>query len=148
MGLTPEFTKADIRKYVKDRLRNYKKAIESRLIRTGEEFVTLARNLNTYKDRTGNLRSSIGYVVLYNGKVISKSFEVKNGGDDGVEKAKSFIEKIAAEFNSGYALIGVAGMDYAAAVESQGKDVLTGTSQLAEEILKKALKRIDEKING
>lgn len=148
MGLIPGFTKADIKNFVEGKLRNYKKAIESRLIRTGEEFVTLARDLNTYKDRTGNLRSSIGYVVLYDGKVLTENFEVKSGGDAGAEKAKSFIQKIAGDFQSGYVLICVAGMDYAAAVESKGKDVLTGTSQLVEEILKKSLKRIDDKING
>ena len=36
----------------------------------GEECVKIAREVGNYGDVTGNLRSSIGYEVLYNGKPV------------------------------------------------------------------------------
>jgi hypothetical protein len=45
-------------------------------------------------------------------------------------------------------VIVVAGMSYAAAVESKGRDVLTGSSQVAVSSLKKAIERINDKTGG
>lgn len=148
MGLTPGFTKKDINDYIQKKLKGYRKAIELRLKRTGEEFVKLARENGQYLDQTGNLRSSIGYIVLYNGIVLSEDYKAVNNGSEGVKKAQSFAEKIADQYPEGFVLVCVAGMEYAAAVESKGKDVLTGSSQIAEQILKQALKRINDKIGG
>ena len=39
----------------------------------GEHFVNNARLSGNYTDRTGNLRSSIGYVILLNGEVIDSN---------------------------------------------------------------------------
>ena len=73
--VVPKFTNADIKKMI---LQNKQAIIDAILLninRIGEEFVINARDNKTYKDQTGNLRSSIGYVVLYNGKQLNKNFE-------------------------------------------------------------------------
>ena len=65
-SLIPMFSIADIAKRIDEFAEaKVQKSIET-LHYVGEEFVNRARSIRTYKDRTGNLRSSIGYVVLFN----------------------------------------------------------------------------------
>lgn len=58
----------------------------------GESCIVEARNGGDYIDRTGNLRSSIGYAVLRDGKVVQRNCvdKVKNG-DEGVSKGDKFL---------------------------------------------------------
>lgn len=142
MGLNPQFTKADIKSYIDNKIRSYRAAILNRLQQAGEKFVILARNGGGYIDQTGNLRSSIGYLVLYNGSLLFEAFP----GDktEGKQKGLDLANK---EYSTkGYCLICVAGMDYAAAVESKGKDVITGSSQIIEGWLKNALSGLKNKL--
>jgi hypothetical protein len=97
----------------------------------GEEFVNKARLSADFTDRTGNLRSSIGYIILNDGKTVVKNFQQSEKGTDkksGVDAAKKVATEVAREYPKGYVLIGVAGMRYAAAVESKGFDVITGSA--------------------
>lgn len=142
-----------IKKMLKDRQDNIEAALLLRLQRIGEEFVTNARDNANFKDQTGNLRSSIGYVILKDGKQISANFQrfpkangvKKTAGKSGVQAAKDIINEAKANFSTGLVLIGVAGMEYAAAVESKGFDVITASSTLAEESLKAAVRTIASK---
>jgi hypothetical protein len=145
--LVPKFDKTKIIQILEKKRKGIKNAILLNLKRVGEQFVAQARDNDTYKDRTGNLRSSIGYVILYNGRQIKQNFE-NRGGKKGVETAKKFIDDAKKNFPTGFVLIGVAGMDYAAAVESRGLDVITASSQQAEISLKEAINRIKIKIEG
>jgi hypothetical protein len=147
VSLIPKFTKADIKRLLKERKERIEQALLLRLQRIGEEFVTNGRDKATFTDRTGNLRSSIGYLIMKDGKQIFSNFrQVGRGkGKSGVAAAKEVAKEAASNFSTGYVLIGVAGMDYAAAVESKGYDVITASSILAEESLKKAIKTIDSK---
>lgn len=45
----------------------------------GEGSVNHAREHGTYKDRTSNLRNSIGYVIAYNGEIIEYGFKRVQG---------------------------------------------------------------------
>ena len=103
---------------------------------TGELFVNEARIKGNYNDRTGNLRSSIGYIILNDGKVIDKNFQksgVGSGGNKGVSAAKEFTDKLAQQYSSGLVLIGVAGMEYAAYVEKKHSlDVISGSAPESE----------------
>ncbi len=97
----------------------------------GENFINNARDNNTYKDRTGNLRSSIGYIVLYDGIEVCKNIEMAKNGSDGltgIMEAKSFAEEIAFDYPFGWVLVCFAGMNYAAAVESRGYDVISSAA--------------------
>lgn len=146
----------------------------------GEECVNRIRDRipeNSWHDRTGNLRSSIGYAIVYNGKLISTwgfdssflvpshsqkvefttksgkkvSFMAKvNAGGEGPEEGKRFLNEIIATeitSDSDYALIVLAGMNYAEILEKEyGKDVLSGTELWAREEWQKRLQDIDRKI--
>jgi hypothetical protein len=141
--IVPKFTKADIRKMMLERKQVILDAITQRLQFVGEKFVIAARNNRTYKDVTGNLRSSIGYVILYNGKQLSDNFQ---GTASGVVFAKKAVAEIRQKYPIGFVLIVVAGMDYAAAVEAKGFDVISTSSIEAKNDLKKALKNLNEKL--
>jgi len=140
-----KLNKSDIRKLLNERKQRIEQALLLRLLRIGEEFVTNARNNATFTDRTGNLRSSIGYVILKDGKQIEQNFQRVGKGKSGVAVAKEVAKEAATNFPTGYVLICVAGMDYAAAVESKGYDVITSSSILAEGSLKNAIKTIESK---
>jgi hypothetical protein len=145
MALVPKFTNADIQKMVAEKAGRIEQAILLRLQRIGEQFITDARNNGTYKDRTGNLRSSIGYVVLRNGEQLTESgFQQVKAGALGTATGNKVLLEAASRFPKGYVLIVVAGMSYAAAVEAKGLDVLTGSSQTAVTELKRAMERINK----
>jgi hypothetical protein len=132
MGIRAKFTESDLNNMFMIRVSIIEDAILSRLKFIGETCVNNARANGSYNDVTGNLRSSICYVVLKNGVK-------KSGGVIPSDSSKRMAELIA-EYPRGYVLIVLAGMDYAAAVESKGKDVLTASSKIAEIELKKAIK--------
>lgn len=155
LSITPKFTKAQIKEVLEKRRENLGKVILLRFQRIGETFVTNARNNGNYKDHTGNLRSSIGYVILQDGEQVFENFKTfpavdaeTKGATVGAENAKAAIDDIAQQFPTGYVLIVVAGMDYAAAVESKNYDVLTSSSLIAENDLKTAILTIQGKLNA
>ena len=90
----------------------------------GETFINDAKRRGNYTDRTGNLRSSIGYIILKDGKPISNMF---SGKPQGVARGKQFAEELRQEYPEGFVLIGVAGMNYAAYVEAKNYDVISGS---------------------
>jgi len=116
------------------------------LQRFGEQFVTNARNSASFTDRTGNLRSSIAYVILKNGVQIDSNFEERKGGKDGISAARDVISDAKKNFPTGFVLIGVAGMDYAAAVEARGFDVISKSASIAESSLRQAISKLGNKL--
>ena len=97
----------------------------------GEEFVNNARMNGNYRDDTGNLRSSIGYVILKDGREIFSSFpgDMATGAKTARrESTRVIMDDVAQTDYKGYVLVGIAGMHYAAAVESRGYDVITGSA--------------------
>ena len=116
--------------------------IIDRLCRIGEEVVTYAKQIppeRGFTDRTGNLRSSIGYVVCKDGQPINLAFEAVKGGHEGVHTGQRLAMEIARQHTEGYTLIVVAGMNYAVHVESKGRDVLTSAEKEAEKLLAREL---------
>ena len=145
MGIKSRFTKEDVKRLMEVKLAQLEQAIINRLIFVGENFVANARNNHTYLDQTGNLTSSIGYLVLKKGSDVKSNYK---GNAEGVQKAKSLAEELKPDFVKGYTLIVFAGMDYAAAVESRGRDVLTASSIIAKRELKQAIKNIKNKLKN
>ena len=146
VAIVPKFNRADIKKALDERASRIEEAILLRLQRIGEQFVSNARNHADFTDRTGNLRSSIGYVIMKNGQQLYENFEQRKGGPEGEEQAKKVIAESKQNFPTGYVIIGVAGMDYAAAVESKGYDVITSSAQIAESALKLAIIKIQAQL--
>lgn len=144
--IVPKFDKAQIKSALLERQKRIKEALLLNLIRIGEQFVTNARNNADFKDRTGNLRSSIGYVIIDNGTQVADNFKAVSNGPEGIANAKKVIDEAKANFTTGLVLIGVAGMEYAAAVESRGFDVITSSAGIAETSLKAAVARLANKL--
>ena len=126
--------------------KQYESKIRQVLINTlqyvGEQCVTEARENGNYKDQTGNLRSSIGYVIVEEGKIIKRSLPAQyKDGKKGISTANKYLKEVGKRF-TGTTLIVVAGMNYAAYVERNGYTVLKGAELLAEEQVPKLLKNI------
>lgn len=141
MGLVANFTMADMNAVFAKSLKKIEQSIIDRYILTGQVFVQNARNNGTYMNHTFNLISSIACIVLKNGKVVFEDYQLQGDGIEGMASAISLLDLLSESHPIGFALIVVAGADYAAAVESRGKDVLTSSSITAKNDLLAAFKR-------
>lgn len=138
------------------------KRIITRLQYIGEQCIKIAREKGDYNDITGNLRSSIGYVVLLNGAAVKQRIvqptnvtpgerdvtrtksdgsqymakeHVGGTGRGGRKAAKSLLDKLKTKYPRGCVLIVCAGMNYAAYVENiHGKRVLVDAQLTAERL--------------
>ena len=137
MGLIPSFSQGSIN----NRIDRFVLSIEQRIISTlamvGESFANDAKNHGSYTDHTGNLRSSVGYIVARDGSILVGKFE---GTSEGKAQAQKIADEVLRQNPKGFVLIGVAGMSYAAAVEAKGYDVITGSVPAAKVLLKKKIK--------
>ena len=157
-SIKAKFSIADIKKALEQVNANFDQAIIERLSFVGEKFVINARNNGAYTDRTGNLRSSIKYFIMKDGKIINGEFndEVKPAltkknnlaKDQPVNLERNVVAEIAERFPKGYVLVGMAGMNYAAYVESKNYDVITASAITAENDLRKSLDELRKKLSG
>jgi hypothetical protein len=145
-GLIPNFSMRDINARI-DRFEKEKtRKMFEVLSYVGIESVKFAKKYHGYRDQTGNLTSSIGYAIIHDGKIEStygggtaivqkdisgktKRVESTTVGKSGAVKV---IEELARQYPRGMVLVVVAGMEYAAAVESKSYDVITGSSMYAD----------------
>lgn len=149
MGIKPRFTRAQVKNALDAYLDRIVFALIETLKYTGENFVTNARNSGSYSDRTGNLRSSVGYMIMHNGKIIHKAFGQTGGTTEGASEGEQYAMKVAEAFKGKrIVFIGVAGMEYAAAVESKGFDVISGSATGAVRDLKQQLLIIKNKLSA
>ena len=141
----------DIKGYLTERIANREKVLIRNFAYVGLQCVNQARSTDTYKDRSGNLRSSTGYTIIVNGKIEQQSsFEQvppkaeKKPGDkyNGGKLGEQFSKKIAAKFPKGICLVVVAGMNYAYYVSARGFDVLDSAESLAERLVPQILKQL------
>nr|DAT09646.1 MAG TPA: hypothetical protein [Caudoviricetes sp.] len=131
------------------------KRVEKLTIRTlsylGEQCVIEAKDRpqeSSWFDQSGNLRSSIGYVIVHNGRIIQYSdFNQVKQGSEGVKTGKELAEELADEYSSGYALIVVAGMNYAELVEAMdNKNVLASAELFARQEMPKMMMKLTTQI--
>lgn len=144
MALKPQFNSQQIRQRLIQQKERIEQALLLRMKRVGEAFITDARNNASFTDRTGNLRSSIGYIILKDGEQIFGAFP--GDSSEGKGQGEQIAEQVGDAFPTGFVLIVVAGMDYAAAVESKGYDVLTLSSKRAETNLVRSLQELINKV--
>ena len=117
----------------------------------GELCVIEARNRPkeiSWVDRTGNLRSSVGYIIAKGGKIINYSdFQQVKAGSKGVDEGKKFAEMLAKQSLSSYVLVVAAGMNYAEYVESmENKDVLASAELYARRNLPTIMEKLKRQI--
>lgn len=151
--LTPLFSMKEVDTWFSHFTDRAEEKMYRTLQRAGEVFVRHARLYGNYKDRTGNLRSSIGYVIVEDGNILNENFAptTKAGTDKatGLRDAKKLSRKLASTYSQGMVLICVAGMNYAAYVEAiDSLDVITSAGLKAEDDLRKQLTKIFARING
>ena len=141
MGIRAKFNKSVIDVALDHAVAEAHQLIIQHLAAVGEYAVNLARNHGNYKDQTGNLRASIGYVISYNGDVkLEQGFDPnaatqtkkRRDGVTGKSEGRQLAVEIASH-TSGYALVVVAGMNYGKYVERRNYDVLTFTEAQAKE---------------
>ncbi len=135
-----------------------KKILSEELIRAfsmlGERCVRMVKDRSqeeSWIDRTGNLRNSIGDVVLNHGQKVIESV-LGQISDSGNNNSQNIINEAQEKYKNIYALIVFAGMNYAEYVERHdNKDVLGSTLLWVRSIIDKymngakerALKRIN-----
>lgn len=137
---TPE---SEIDAYINLRIENLKKALLYQLSYIGERCLKTARGTNSYKDQTGNLRSSLGYVIVNDGNVVSQSgFKKVKKGSDGTSTGEKYAMELARAYPRGMALIVVAGMHYASYVSAKGYDVLDSAELLADRLVPQMVKKL------
>lgn len=150
MPIRPKFTKEDIRR----RFDHFAEVVErrelERLKYLGELCVTHARSVPAdrgFHDRTGNLRSSIGYVIYKNGVAVMDNYAEVNGPEGGnaaeaIQKAKTVADRAARKHPTGFCLVVTAGMEYAVYVESKGHDVIASAEALARREMPKLMEEL------
>lgn len=138
--LTPP---ANIDHFIEAEVERLKKALIYNLCYIGEQALNMARMTNSYKDQTGNLRSSVGYIVAVDGEVVQmSSFDVVKEGGNGAKVGKDYALSIVQKFPQGIVLIVVAGMNYASYVSAKGYDVLDSSELLAEKLIPQILGKL------
>lgn len=177
MGIESRFAK-DFDKLIEAIPAITREVIIETLAYLGEQCVTRIRDRSaeaSWYDQTGNLRSSIGYLIIDNGMTIvdfgfSPSFgkpdrkekvefttkdgkEVSftaskpGGGQEGAQKGKVYAQSLVSLYSRGLTLLIVAGMSYAELVEAmKGKDVLASTEIWAKREAPRLMERAKEKI--
>lgn len=134
---------SEIDRYTEQKLKWLEQAVIRTLTYCGEVCLNVARSTNSYKDQTGNLRSSIGYVVAVDGRIVNQSdFETVKKGGDGSKQGAAFAKQLVRRFPKGICLIVVAGMEYAAHVKNRGYDVLDSSELTADRIVPYMLKQL------
>ena len=86
-------------------------------------------------------------MIFLDGVLLGSNFSAaaagkKTSSSEGRSKGRSFAMEISTEYPKGFVLIGVAGMSYAAAVEANNFDVITGSEPEAD-----LFKQIFDEIN-
>lgn len=161
MGLTQTTPQAEIDTYIEEQLQAMTEAILYNLQYVGERVVNHARSLPSpsaaafatypkipphqpnYIDWTANLRSSIGYVVAVDGRVVEQNgFIPEKGGEKGAKNGIRYAKELVGQYPKGITLIVVAGMQYAAYVSAKGYDVIDSAEQLADKLLPQMLSQL------
>jgi hypothetical protein len=127
-NIQANFNEKDIEAYIKAETEAWLRSLLEPFRITGRDLVDKARaktkSENGFGNITWNLRSSIGYLLIYNGEVVETYFPTLEGGSEGSSTGENYAREIAALINSheGIQLVIVAGMEYATLVERQGHD--------------------------
>lgn len=130
---------------------NVRKSIVSVLTDVGMQCIVEARSNGNYMDQTGNLRSSIGFCIVVDGKIANIVYADQLGDGkpttkEGIEKSRQTLASIATTKTTGICLIVAAGMSYAVYVEGRGRNVLTSSELLAERKIPETLQQLGFKV--
>lgn len=153
MGIRMTTSTKELEEFLNNAAKKLQNNVTLALSKLGDESVARIRNRSAEKswiDQTGNLRSSIGFAVYEQGvKFMESAFSPVLSGSEGSVKGKKMVNDLAKEYSKVYALVVVAGMEYAGEVEAlKSKDVLASTKIWAISVVEQRIKTaIDAAIN-
>lgn len=147
MGIRQITPQSEVESYIDTKVEHLREAVIYSFQYVGEAALTQAREWRSqqhpYTDRTGNLRSSVGYIIVDEGRIVGKSgFSAVNQGQEGSGEGEKFARSLASKFTKGISLIFVAGMSYAAYVSARGYDVNESAEDLASLLVPKFLHQL------
>jgi hypothetical protein len=143
MPITQKTPSAEIDAYIEVMVQRMTKALIYNLQAAGEACLAAARQTDSYKDRTGNLRSSLGYVLAKDGEIIrSSDFKVVMEGGAGSKSGIQYAKDVIRQFPEGIVLVVVAGMHYAAYVSARGYDVLDAAELTADKLVPQLMEQL------
>lgn len=144
MGLIRQFGDGYIAKQVQYFQQQVELAMKMLLQEFGEELVAFAKDTHTYTDRTGNLTNSISYAIVRHKEILYYN-EVQR--EEANAAALKVAMKMAESLSDAYSLIVVAGMNYAAFVESRGYNVILPAELKAKQEFTDKVKPLIDKVN-
>lgn len=130
LEIIPDFDMNEIDKDIDAELVDWFDDLVETYREAGKTFVDTAVEKANFNNITWNLRSSIGYVIIYNGEVLESYFKDLVKGTEGQEAGKDYAELIARflDEGEGLAMALVAGEEYAYYVQARdGFDVIDGS---------------------
>lgn len=143
MSITPKTPPQAIDRAVEQYVANVRRAILYKMGHVGEKTIIEARTTANFTDRTGNLRSSLGYVIVEDGNIVQiGGFQVVKNGSEGAAEGKKFIKQIVSEFPRGIVLVVCAGKNYAAYVAAKGFNVTDSAELLAQRLVPQILTQL------
>ena len=148
--MKPTFSQADVKKRLDTFLDVVEEMQVKRLQKLGEQCVLIAREIPGevgFYDQTGNLRSSIGYIIFKDGTPMFGNYVQAKEGTEGVQKGKMLAEKVGSKYKQGIVLVVTAGMNYAIYLEADGRDVLTSAELFAKKELPKLIESLKNNIS-
>jgi len=144
MGLIRQFGDGYITKQVQYFQQQVELAMKLLLQEFGEELVAFAKDTHTYTDRTGNLTNSISYAIVRHKEILYYN-EVQR--EEANAAALKVAMKMAESLSDAYSLIVVAGMNYAAFVESRGYNVILPAELKAKQEFTNKVKPLIDRVN-
>ena len=144
MGVEAQFTTEVVRERFEAFLQEIVRQQVEALQQLGEMCVAHARSIpkeQGFEDQTGNLRSSIGYVVFVDGVAVHSLYEEVKGSSIGAKTGEALAHKVG-QGTQGVCLVVTAGMNYALHVESRGRDVIASSEQPAEQELPRMIEQL------
>lgn len=143
MGVKLATPMSQVNKMLREEVEKKKRVLIRTMLYCAEEITNAARSTNSYHDQTGNLRSSIGCIVVVDGRIIQEyGFEQVKDGNAGITDGKEYARSLASRYSQGVAIIAVAGKEYASYVADKGYDVLDSAEELAKKVIDMSLKEL------
>ncbi|WP_062699382.1 hypothetical protein [Chryseobacterium indologenes] len=136
MGLTLD--SSGFERHITQVVQNTEAKMVQILADAGRTIAAAARANGNYRDVSGDLRNSNGFLLMIDGVIKAEEFLSGNGGS----KARSLALQVADTSIDTICLVVVNGMDYASKVESRGNDVLTSAEQFAKRTIPQMLQQL------
>lgn len=143
MAITQQTPQQEINAYIEEQMKRWKTALIRLLEWVGEQCRNAAITSHRYKNQTGNLESSTGYVITDNGHIVKTGgFNPIFEGSKGAKGGKAYAKSLVSQYPTGICLIVVAGMKYASYVSDMGLDVLDSAELTAKQLIPEILEQL------